>query len=41
MMGNLIIDGRNIFDAREMAENGFYYVGVGKGTTSGGIRNAA
>ncbi|MEG1794666.1 MAG: UDP-glucose/GDP-mannose dehydrogenase family protein [Rikenellaceae bacterium] len=30
MRGNLIIDGRNIFDIKEMAENGFAYSSIGR-----------
>jgi hypothetical protein len=29
MKGELVFDGRNIFDAREMREAGFAYYGIG------------
>jgi len=33
MRSKIIVDGRNIFDARKCLENGFDYSGVGKGTS--------
>jgi UDP-N-acetyl-D-mannosaminuronic acid dehydrogenase len=30
MKGNLIIDGRNVFNRIECQENGFIYIGLGK-----------
>lgn len=33
MRGNVIVDGRNIFDLSEMAENGFVYYSIGRKNT--------
>ncbi len=30
MHGNVLIDGRNIYDPNEMREHGFYYDRIGK-----------
>ncbi|MEA3375592.1 MAG: UDP-glucose/GDP-mannose dehydrogenase family protein [Chloroflexota bacterium] len=34
MSGNVIIDGRNIYEPRQMADLGFYYRGIGRGYES-------
>ena len=30
MKGNLIMDGRNIYDSKEVRDNEFEYIGIGK-----------
>ena len=30
MRGNVVVDGRNIYDKEEAADKGFRYVGIGK-----------
>jgi UDPglucose 6-dehydrogenase len=31
MAGNVLIDGRNIYEPEQMKELGFYYRGIGRG----------
>ena len=30
MVGNVIVDGRNIYDRQELEENGFVFTGIGE-----------